>query len=311
MESTAEQEYVVYCSACSNGRAGEQSTKHRGKGGGPTLPELPDQLRGACPFVENLHPRFGRLARFQPQPRVQPGVLCSAPPYPSVGQDQSVVLGNGGGRGDVEGVCPRGGWGGLGGRILGRFGLDWPGGRQPQVCRVAGTGTRHRLCARVGQEPCPPHAPPLHPAPCTLEPGQPLLLLPPQPPCWTLVSVRLTWKTRVQATPTLPCSLPKRASDSHTLDQHHRSPRSHQSPQSPQSCHIHSPPGPSCTIAHIASCFLINTVICTTRISTQYMGPAHCKFSVAHQHQHACHQALLPWAGKSNERAAKSLNARV
>lgn len=87
--------------------AGEQSTKHRGKGGGSTFPELPDQLRGGCPFVENLHPRFGRLARFQPQPQCSRRRCSLIGRSRSINQSfQSISLGE---RGRGRGRRPEGG----------------------------------------------------------------------------------------------------------------------------------------------------------------------------------------------------------
>lgn len=179
----------------------EQSTKHRGKGGGSTFPELPDQLRGGCPFVENLHPRFGRLARFQPQPQCSRRRCSLIGRSRSINQSfQSISLG---GRG--RGRRPEGGSEGLG---VGVSGLpvwtgDWTGPAGGcRRCRPRNTGTGR--CARVGQEPCPPHAPPLHPAPCTSELWA-TSLAPPTPTTQSQTTpLGHPHTTRVQAASTLP-----------------------------------------------------------------------------------------------------------
>lgn len=144
--------------------AGEQSTKHRGKGGGSTFPELPDQLRGRLPFVENLHPRFGRLADSSRSPKCSRSALSLIGRSRSINHSQSITFG---GRGAKEGEVVRGGSESLG--VLGS-GLDGTGLARRAAAAGAGTDTGTGRCARVGQEPCPSmrHPSTLHPAPRSL-----------------------------------------------------------------------------------------------------------------------------------------------
>lgn len=158
--------------------AGEQSTKHRGKGGGSTLPELPDQLRGWLPFVENLHPRFSRLADSSRSPKCSRSMLSLIRRSRSSNHSQSIssVKGEGGGG---RGGGQRGVWepGGLGGPVAS---MDWTG--PAGGCRRCRHRYRHRQMCTCRPRTLSLHAPPLHPAPCTAEPGQPFLLLPPHQP---------------------------------------------------------------------------------------------------------------------------------
>lgn len=137
------------------GTAGEQSTKHRGKGGGSTFPELPEPMAGVAALCGKFASQIWQIGRFQPQPQVQPQCALT---HRSVKLNQSLSvnqLGGGRGRGDGEGEVVRGG--GL--RVWGSWGqlawMDWTGLARRAAAAGAGTGTGTGRCARVGQEPCP------------------------------------------------------------------------------------------------------------------------------------------------------------
>lgn len=202
-------------------------------------------------------PRFGRLARFQPQPQVAAAGAGAA--HSSAGQDQSINhfsqsawggWGMGGGGGWRR---PEGGSEGLG--VLrgasGLYGLDWTGLAQRAAAAGAGPGTQAQADVHVSAKNLVPpmrHPSTLHPAPRSS--GQPLLLLPLQPrsqPDHTLGAPPY-YQDPGSIHP--PCSLPKSTSDSHThtLDQHHHS---------RQTDHVFPFLGSVCTIVYIALRFLI------------------------------------------------------
>lgn len=135
-------------------------------------------------------PRFGRLARFQPQPQVQPQAQALLAAHSSAGQDQSsnqscqsIRLGGCGMGG--RGRRPEGGSEGLGvlrGPVACLYGLDWTGLARRAAAAGAGPGTQAQADVHVSAKNLVPpmrHPSTLHPAPRSS--GQPLLLLPLQP----------------------------------------------------------------------------------------------------------------------------------
>lgn len=218
-----------YLGRAGDGKAGEQSTKHRGKGGGPTLPELPDQLRGGCPLRKICIPDLADWQIPAAAPSAAAGALTHSIWSVRINQsfNQSAwATGEGEGEGEEEGGLRVGRGGGSG--ALGAVawtdwtGLDWPGGRLPQG---AGTGTGR--CARVGQEPCPPmrHPSTLHPAPwswATSLAPPPTVQLPSRPtgtPHIRLMSLLGRPGNLGCSGIHPPCSLPKPTSDQHILHQ--------------------------------------------------------------------------------------------
>lgn len=153
------------------GTAGEQSTKHRGKGGGSTFPELPEPMAGVAALCGKFASQIWQIGRFQPQPQVQP--QCALPligQSSSINRSQSISLGEGGGGGTGRGRWSEGGSESLG--VLGAIGLDgldWTG--PAGGCRRCRHRHRHRQMCTCRPRTLSLHAPPLHPAPCTAEPG--------------------------------------------------------------------------------------------------------------------------------------------
>lgn len=194
------------------------------RAGDPPSRSFLNQWRGWLPFVENLHPRFGRLADSSRSPKCSRSALPLIGRSRSINHSQSISLG---GRWRGEGEVVR-----RGSESLGVFGgavawMDWTG--PAGGCRRCRHRYRHRQMCTCRPRTLSLHAPPLHPAPCTAEPGQPLLLLPPHQPddpghpmLRILSFLGRPGKLGCRGIHP-PCSLPKSTSDSHAPYQHHRS----------------------------------------------------------------------------------------